>query len=49
MQGQKYGFVVYVRKAFEQRRLYNKKAVTNFFTNERRAELEQSVIEYTAS
>ena len=48
MQGQKYGFVVYVRKAFEQRLLYNSEAVTNFFTNERREELEQSVIRYTA-
>ena len=48
MQGQKYGFVVYVRKAFEQRLLYNNEAVTNFFTNERRAELERLVIGYTA-
>lgn len=48
MQGQKYGFVAYVRKAFDQNLRYNEEAVTNFFTNERRAELERSVIEYTA-
>ena len=48
MQGQKYGFVAYVRKAFDQNLRYNEEAVTNFFTNERRLELEQSVIKYTA-
>ena len=48
MRGQKYGFVAYVRKAFDQNLRYNDAAVTDFFTNEHRAELERSVIEYTA-
>lgn len=48
MRGQKYGFVAYVRKAFDQNLCYNGEAEINFFTNDRRAELERSVIEYAA-
>ena len=48
MRGQKYGFVAYVRKAFDQNFRYNDEAVTDFFANENRAELERSVIGYTA-
>ena len=43
---QRYGFAVYVRNAFEQKKTPNPNALTNFFENPHREELEQSVIDY---
>ncbi len=41
---QKYGFSVYVRKTYEQKSMFNKGAVLNFFTNPDRELLEKSVL-----
>ncbi len=46
MSKQKYGFSAYIRKAFEQSMKFNELAITNYFSNPCRAELEQSVIDY---
>ncbi len=46
MNQQKYGFAAYIRKAFEQKKAFNKKAILNFFDNPERAKLESAVIEY---
>lgn len=45
MQEQKYGFAVYVRKAFEQKKT-NPKAIIDYFGNPNRAALEKKVIDY---
>ncbi len=44
MNKQKYGFRVYIRKAYEQSKKHNPHAVTDYFNNPRRLELEESVI-----
>ena len=41
---QPYGFAVYIRKAFEQKKTFNKNAVLNMFTNPQRTKLENAVI-----
>ena len=41
---QEYGFHLYPRKAFDQKKQINPRAVTNFFTNPRRHELEDEVL-----
>ena len=43
---QKYGFAVYNRKAFDQRKKHNKDAIINFFNNEDRKQLEDAVLQY---
>ena len=46
---QRYGFAVYVRKAFEQTKRENPDAILDFFTNPHRVELERSVIDFVKS
>ena len=46
MKGQSYGFRADRRKTFSQGKQYNKDAVTDYFTNPSRYELEGNVIEY---
>ena len=43
---QEYGFAIYIRKAFEQKRTYNPHAVLDFFTNPKREQLEEAVISH---
>ena len=45
MSGQPYGFAAYVRKAFEQKRVFNKSAVLDLFSNPKRDDLETAVIQ----
>ncbi|BBM88519.1 hypothetical protein COTS27_00200 [Spirochaetota bacterium] len=45
MNAQKYGFAVYIRKAFQQQKKFNKAAITNFFTNPEREKLEEAVFD----
>jgi hypothetical protein len=45
MSAQRYGFAVYVRKAFDQGRKANPEAVLDFFTNPDRAALEAGVLQ----
>lgn len=45
MREQPYGFAAYIRKAFDQKKSINPHAVTDMFTNPRRTELENAVIE----
>lgn len=47
MSNQEFGFAVYPRKAYEQKRKHNPKAITNFFQNHRRYDLEKQVLEYS--
>ena len=49
MKDQPYGFAAYVRKAFEQKRTFNPKAVLDYFTNPDRKKLEDSVISHLQS
>ena len=42
----KYGFSTYVRKAYDQSKTHNDKAILDFFTNAHRAQLEQNVLEF---
>ena len=44
MNKQKYGFRVYIRKAYEQSKKHNPNAIIDFFNNPYRIELEDSVI-----
>lgn len=44
MTGHPYGFAVYNRKAFEQKKKYSDEAITNFFDNPHRQDLERKVI-----
>lgn len=46
MEKQPYGFAAYIRKAFEQKREFNPDAILDFFNNENREKLENSVISY---
>ena len=46
MQEQPYGFVAYIRRAFEQKRTFNRNAVLDFYANPQRKELEASAIAY---
>ena len=46
MQEQPYGFVAYIRRAFNQKRTFNRNAVLNFYKNPQRKELEASAIAY---
>ena len=43
---QEYGFHIYPRKAFDQKKKLNRRAVTDFFTNPKRERLEAEVIAY---
>lgn len=43
---QPYGFVAYIRRAFDQKRTFNRNAVLDFYTNPQRKELEASAIAY---
>ena len=47
MSNQEFGFAVYPRKAYEQKRKHNPKAIINFFQNHRRYDLERQVLEYS--
>lgn len=49
MSKQQYGFSVYVRKAFDQKAVFNKEAIVDFFSNKNRERLENSVISYLDS
>ena len=44
MNEQKYGFRVYIRKAYEQSKRHNPNAIIDYFNNPMRLELEESVI-----
>ncbi|MCG9126461.1 type II restriction endonuclease [Candidatus Poribacteria bacterium] len=44
MNEQKYGFSVYIRKAYEQSKKHNPDAIIDYFNNPIRSELEESVI-----
>ena len=46
MRKQKYGFGVYIRKAFDQNKRHNSKAIIDFFSNPHRDQLENSVIDF---
>lgn len=43
---QKYGFSVYVRKAFDQSKKYNSNAIINYYDSPDRPRLEQNVLDY---
>lgn len=43
---QPYGFVAYIRRAFEQKQKFNRNAVLDFYANPQRKELEASAIAY---
>ena len=44
--GQKFGFSAYIRKAFDQKKTFNKDATINYFTNPRRPSFEKAVIDF---
>lgn len=46
MANQKFGFCVYARKAYHQSRTFNSNAVTNFFNNSLRLDLETSLLNH---
>ncbi len=46
LRDQPYGFSAYIRKAFEQKRTFNRNAVLDFYKNPQRKELEASAIAY---
>ena len=46
LRNQKYGFEVYIRKAFNQSRQHNPQAILNFFTDPNRNKNQQNVLEY---
>lgn len=46
MSSQEFGFRVYARKMYENKRKYNPNAIINFFQNHRRSDLEKQVLEY---
>lgn len=46
MGNQKYGFQAYIRKAFQQQKNYNRDAIIDFFQNDNRKHLENSVINF---
>ncbi|MCG8624578.1 MAG: hypothetical protein MJE68_21610 [Proteobacteria bacterium] len=47
MSNQEYGFTVYTRKAFDQKKKHNENAKLNFFSNPDRNTLEAEVIDFT--
>lgn len=47
MSNQEFGFAVYARKAYEQKQKHNPEAITNFFQNHRRYDLEKQVLEHS--
>ena len=47
MSNQEFGFSVYPRKAYDQKKKYNSKAITNFFDNHKRSDLEGQVLKYS--
>ena len=49
MRQQAYGFNAYVRKAYDQNKQYNARAITDFYNNPDREKLEQSAIRYIKS
>ena len=49
MSNQPFGFAAYVRTAYEQKQVFNSSAIINFFENNRRPKLEESVLEYLQS
>lgn len=46
MQEQPYGFSVYNRKAFDQKKQHNPEAILNYFDSDKRSSLEDEVISY---
>lgn len=46
MSNQEYGFAAYVRTAYEQKKIFNDDAIINFFENNKRSILEDSVLTY---
>ena len=46
MSGQSHGFAVYIRKAFEQKKMYNPNANTNYYGSAERNRLQKNVLEY---
>ena len=48
LKNQKYGFAVYSRKAYDQKKIDNEDAIIDYFTNPDREKLEQNVINYVS-
>lgn len=48
MKEQNYGFQTYIRKAFDQTKKHNSGAITDFFNNPNRENLESSVLNHLA-
>lgn len=46
MSGQRHGFAVYIRKAFEQKKKYNPGANTNYYDSPKRQTMQQNVLDY---